>query len=86
MNDSVDIVKIIEEQMKNNPQELKKLKKKMRKWNKQPGSNKKIETMLRAFGANIPSPPAQSQEEHLEPRDILRKKLKDMKDKRTGRK
>ena len=76
-----NIFKVIEEQMKNNPEELKKLKRKMKKWQKQPEGKKKLENMLRTLGADIP----QGSPQELEPRDILRARLKAMKDKRTGR-
>lgn len=76
-----NIFKVIEEQMKNNPEEFKKLKRKMKKWQKQPGGKEKIENMLRTLGANIPTGSPQE----LEPREILRARLKAMKDKRTGR-
>ena len=75
------ILKVIEEQMKNNPEESKKLKRKMKKWQKQPGGKEKLETMLRTLGVNIP----QGSPQELEPKEILRRRLKAMKDKRTGK-
>ena len=76
-----NIFKVIEEQMKNNPEELKKLKRKMKKWQKQPEGKKKLENMLRTLGADIP----QGSPQELEPKEILRRRLKAMKDKRLGR-
>ena len=77
-----NIFKVIEEQMKNNPEELKKLKRKMKKWQKKPEGKKKLENMLRTLGANIPQ---ELEPKELEPKEILRRRLKAMKDKRTGR-
>ena len=76
-----NVLKIIEEQMKGNPEEMKKLKRKMRKWQKQPDAKQKIEAMMRTLGANVP----QGSPQELEPREILRRRIKAMKDKRTGR-
>ena len=77
----VDLMRIAEEQLKNNPEELKKLKKKMKKWGKTMEGQKKIQRMLSAVG----TPPTSEEETKVEPRDALRARLKAMKDKRTGR-
>ena len=82
MNVPDDLMSVVQQQFQNNPDELKKLKKKMKKWGKQPGAQQKIENMMRTMGLAVPK----QEEKEKEPREVLRAKLKQMKDKRTGKK
>ena len=84
MANQPDLMKIVEDQLKSNPQELKKLKKKMRKWGKSPDGQQKIAKMMQTMSGIVP--PVQSEETpDPEPRDVLRARIKSMKDKRIGR-
>ena len=75
------LMSVIEQQMSSNPEEFKKLKRKMKKWSKSPDGHKKISNLTKTMTGL-----QQEAEEEKEPREILRKRLKNMKDKRTGRK
>ena len=61
MASQTDLMKMVEDQLKSNPQELKKLKKKMRKWGKSPDGHKKLSNMMQAMSGIAP-PPAQPEE------------------------
>ena len=75
----------MEDILKNiDPKELKKLKKKMKQWSSQPGGKEKIENMMRSFGG-MPTPEVDTETED-DPRTKLRRRLADMKNKRTGKK
>ena len=84
MNVPDDLMTAVQQQFQNNPDELKKLKKKMKKWGKQPGAQQKIENMMRTMGLAIPQ--SQPLEEEKDNRQLLREQIKAMRDKRTGKK
>ena len=77
MTSQQDIFKIVEEQLKNNPQELKKLKKKMKKWSNSPEGHKNLQRMMNMMGQQ-----KVEEEKELEPREVLRQKIRDMKNQR----
>ena len=83
-----NMMDVVQEQLKNNPKELKKLKKKMKKWGNSPEGQKNITKMLQAMSGltQQQQPSAGDMPQELEPKDILRKKIKTMKDKRMGKK
>ena len=84
MDVAQNMMNVIQDQLKNNPQELKKMKRKMKKWSKTPEGLKKIEKMKQAMGTM--QQPSTEEQEELEPKDILRARLRAMKDKRVGKK
>ena len=80
--DAQKMMGMIQEQLKNNPREFKKMKKQMKQWSKEPGAVDKMQNLLKTMGVD-PDP----HKEHVtDPRAALRHKLKLMRDKRTGKK
>ena len=77
-----NMMNMIQEQLKNNPREFKKMKKQMKQWAQEPGALDKMKNLLQTMGVD-PHPP---KENTTDPRAALRHKLKLMRDKRTGKK
>ena len=77
-----NMMNMIQEQLKNNPREFKKMKKQMKQWGKEPGAVDKMKNLLQTMGVDT-NP---NKEHATDPRAALRHKLKLMRDKRTGKK
>jgi len=81
------MLNVVQEQLKSNPKELKKLQKKMKKWGNTPEGQKNLTKMLQAMsGLSQIQPPSDEEPQEIEPKDILRARIKAMENKRAGKK
>ena len=81
-----NMLNVVQEQLKSNPKELKKLKKKMKKWGNTPEGQKNLTKMLQAMSGLTQTPTTDEEPQEIEPKDILRARIKAMENKRAGKK
>lgn len=80
----MDLTQFVDEQMKKNPKEFKKIQKKLKQLQSQPGGEAKLDEMLQQFGINDMNDTVEY--EVVDPREALRRKIKNMENQRRGRK